>query len=203
MTVTTNEPIATDSKRNGSPEDSGSGKSGKIRNRARDVRRGARLPRRAENSAEPSDSTPRSATPRTAALRSHLGERMASLPERLHKCSPYTNGTPSIRDVVVWTANGGWIPGDHPWWVESPGYAYGVLIAIPGSVVLKAQSSALKMTHAVVVGLFVFMLWLASCLPPDLSWCHHSWLWFGAEVYVALVVMSTVAVLVNRPRGAA
>lgn len=52
---------------------------------------------------------------------------------RLKNSSPYTYRPESIRDVVGHTRRGGWIPGEHPWWVESPGYVFGLLVAIPAT----------------------------------------------------------------------
>lgn len=54
---------------------------------------------------------------------------------RVRDSSPYTYQPASIRDVVAYTKRGGWIPGKHPWWVESPGYGFGWLVAIPVTVV--------------------------------------------------------------------
>jgi hypothetical protein len=200
MTIT-HEPI-TDSKRNDHAEPSGSGIDRKIRNRARDAQRGARPGDGAENSTAPSDSTTRSTTPLRTTLGSHVGGRLRGLGARLHASSPYSDRPASIRDVVSYTAAGGWIPGEHDWWWESPGYAWGVVIAIPLAVV---GNSILWITHkfgrAMVAGLIFSLLWFVSFLPPDLSFCAQSWRAFGLECYAALIALAFVAVISSRPRG--
>lgn len=204
MTIT-HEPIVTDSKRKAPAEPSGNGIGGKVGNRARDAQRGARPGDGAENSAAPSDSASRSTTSPLRTLGSHVGgRRLRGLGARLHASSPYSDRPASIRDVVSYTAAGGWIPGECAWWWESLGYVWGVVIAIPTAVV---GNSILWITHkfgrAMVAGLIFSLLWFVSFLPPDLSFCAHSWRAFGLEFYAALIALAFVAVISSRPRGSA
>ncbi len=63
------------------------------------------------------------------------GDQWTARFQRLANCQPYTAQPASIASVVEHTRRGGWIPGEHPWWWEAPGYAWGYLVAIPGSAV--------------------------------------------------------------------
>lgn len=157
----------TDSKRNvGRPEaepDSG----GKIRNRA--SARADACPRDgATGSDSPSIPLGLSATPRMRTLRDGLWGWLRGVGARLHASSPYTGRPESIRDVVRYTLAGGWIPGEHPWWVEAPGYLYGFLIAIPAAIV---GNIILWITHRPSREI---MFWVACGL---LSLVGYGWLW--------------------------
>src|SRR5262249_60292002 len=55
---------------------------------------------------------------------------------RALSCAPYSGRPAAIKAVVEYTRAGGWVPGDHPWWVEAAGYVYGAVIAIPVTTIL-------------------------------------------------------------------
>jgi hypothetical protein len=83
--------------------------------------------------------------------------------DRLSECSPYSGRPASIRDVVSYTRAGGWVPGEHEWYWELPGYLYGYLIAIPVTVGLYGVSWVLQRPgRLAVVALVIGLLWLAS-----------------------------------------
>jgi hypothetical protein len=82
---------------------------------------------------------------------------------RLMACSPYTGRPAAIRDVVAYTRAGGWVPGEHAWWVELPGYAYGWLIAIPVTIALYGISWVLQRpSRLAMVALVAGLLWWAG-----------------------------------------
>lgn len=198
MATVTNEPVATGSERKGRAETNGNGIRGKIRNRAHDMHGRAGPRDETVISADPSVPSARSAPARPRTQRDVAGW-LRGLGTRLHGCSPYADKPASIRDVVHYTAAGGWVPGDHPWYVESPGYAWGVLLAIPGVVVLNAAAWVIhKMGRAVVVGLALLVFWHFALLPPDLSWTAHSWRMFFFELYAVLIMLSLAMVLGSR-----
>lgn len=75
---------------------------------------------------------------------------------------PYTDRPASIRDVVVYTRSGGWVPGEHPWWVEAPGHAYGWLVAVPVTVGLYSVAWILQRPSRLLLFVLVAgLLWLA------------------------------------------
>ena len=198
MATVTNEPDATVSERNSRTETNGNGIRGKIRNRAHDMHGRAGPRDETTNSTDPSDSVPLSVPARSRTQRDVAGW-LRGLGSRLHDCSVYEGRPASIRDVVRYTAAGGWIPGDQPWYWESPGYVWGVLLAVPGVVVLNTAAWVIhKMGRAAVVGLIYLMFWYFALLPPNLSWTAHSWNVFWLEFYTALAVLSLAMVLASR-----
>ena len=90
-----------------------------------------------------------------------LGSWLAGLGRRAKDCSPYADRPASIRDVVDYTRAGGWVPGEHPWWVEAPGYVYGALIAVPATVGLYVVAWVLQRPSRLVLTCFVgwLLLW--------------------------------------------
>jgi hypothetical protein len=68
----------------------------------------------------------------------------------------------SIRQVWQRTTQGGWIPGDHPWWVELPGYAFGFLVAVPATVLLAPQLYVLQRLGRTKVGAIFCVLLVAT-----------------------------------------
>lgn len=87
-----------------------------------------------------------------------LGSWLAGIARRLAGCSPYADRPASIRDVVDYTRQGGWVPGEHPWWVEAPGYAYGALVAIPVTVALYAIAWVLQRPSRLILACLVALL---------------------------------------------
>lgn len=91
-----------------------------------------------------------------------VGSWFALLGRRLKGCSPYADRPASIRDVVDYTRAGGWVPGDHPFWVELPGYIYGWLVAVPATVVLYGVAWVLQRPSRLALAVFtVVLLWWA------------------------------------------
>lgn len=105
-----------------------------------------------------------------------LGSWLGASWRRASDSSPYSDRPPSLRDVVEYTRAGGWIPGDHPWWVELPGYVYGVLVAIPGAVVGNAWLWVQARPGRVLIAALVYVLlrWagvdLLAWVPVRLDW---------------------------------
>ncbi len=87
-----------------------------------------------------------------------LGSWLAGLWRRLASCSPYADRPASIRDVVDYTRAGGWVPGEHPLWVEAPGYLYGALVAVPVTVALYAVAWVLQRPSRLILACFVAWL---------------------------------------------
>lgn len=87
-----------------------------------------------------------------------LGSWLAVLGRRLRGCSPYADRPASIRDVVDYTRAGGWVPGEHPWWVEAPGYVYGALVAVPVTVALYAVAWVLQRPSRLALACFTVLL---------------------------------------------
>lgn len=82
---------------------------------------------------------------------------------RLQTVAPYSGRPASIRDVVEYTRAGGWVPGDHEWWVELPGYVYGYVVAIPVTVGLNTVAWVLqRFTRLLMVALVAGLLWWAG-----------------------------------------
>ena len=91
-----------------------------------------------------------------------LGSWLAVVGRRLKGCSPDADRPASIRDVVDYTRAGGWVPGEHPWWVEAPGYLYGALVAIPVTVALYAVAWILQRPSRLALACFTaVLLWWA------------------------------------------
>lgn len=114
---------------------------------------------------------------RFATWRNHAWGHVAGHGRVLRDVRPYAARPVSIRDVVAYTRVGGWVPGDHPWWVEAPGYAWGVIIAVPltitGNIVLFVLQRPLR---AAAVTLVWLMLWLAGVtLAPSPVLLLGSW----------------------------
>lgn len=114
---------------------------------------------------------------------------------RIHTSDPYTGAPASIRDVVAYTRKGGWIGGDHGRLAESPGYAYGVVVAIPVTMILHALCWTLqKMGRVASVALIVGLLRLAHVdvvgAVTAKWWWLPLWLW----IYIGLVAISCALV---------
>lgn len=137
MTVTADEDL-TLRKRNRSGTPAEPEAADTIGNRAR-----AGVPPRPRVGAKTEDPAPVPLPRSTNPLR-HAGRWVRRMGARLKKCAPYTDRPASIRDVVRYTMAGGWIPGDHPWWWEAPGYVFGFVIAIPAAVI---GNATLHVTH--------------------------------------------------------
>lgn len=89
-------------------------------------------------------------------------KRWAAWASRLRECSPWTDRPRSLAEIERYTRAGGWVPGDHPKWVEAPGYAYGYVIALPLSALGYAGLWVLQRPSRVFVSLVVFFcIWLA------------------------------------------
>lgn len=54
-------------------------------------------------------------------------EQLRDRAQRLAQVSPWRDRPASLAESWEHTRAGGWIPGDWPWWVELPGYVYGVV----------------------------------------------------------------------------
>lgn len=81
---------------------------------------------------------------------------------RLASCKPYTDRPPSVADVVAYVKAGGFVPGDHPRWIELPGYAYGALVAVPVTVAGYSLMWVVQRPSRLALVLFVLgLLWLA------------------------------------------
>lgn len=81
---------------------------------------------------------------------------------RLASCSPYTDRPPSVEEVVAYVKAGGFVPGEHPWPVEAPGYVYGALVAVPVTVVGYALMWIVQRPSRLALVLFVLgLLWLS------------------------------------------
>lgn len=158
MTTSVNGHV-TDSERNGDV-----GRSTRVGARREDrarVRPGARL--RDGAGADPPDPVPvpLPPSPHAVTLRARVWAWVMGLLRRLHDCSPYADRPESIRDVVEYTRAGGWVPGDHSWRWELPGYVYGYLVAIPVTVVLHAIGWVARRPSRVLGVLLVYgVLWL-------------------------------------------
>lgn len=87
-----------------------------------------------------------------------VGSWLAVLGRRLRDCSPYADRPASVRDVVDYTRAGGWVPGDHPLWVELPGYVYGWLVAVPVTVTLYAVAWVLQRPSRLALACFTTVL---------------------------------------------
>lgn len=171
------------SNRNGTGTATGIGVEGNNRNRAP-----ARAPASPHHGgtdgyAEP-DSGSRSGSSRTVTM----GERVAGLGARIRDARPYTAQPASIRDVVEYTRAGGWIPGDHPWWWESPGYAYGVIVAIPLTIMTHmalwvAQRPGRVFTVSVLYGLLLF-----AGVQLGAWWVDLLWAW-GLLSVISLILV--------------
>lgn len=104
------------------------------------------------------------AKPRFPLPLSHITDRdrWSAAAQRLVEVRPYTDRPASIRDVVAYTRAGGWVPGEHPWWVEAPGHVYGWVVAVPVTVGLYAVAWVLQRPSRLLVFLLVAgLLWLA------------------------------------------
>lgn len=92
-----------------------------------------------------------------------LGGWLEGLWRGLAGSSPYADRPASIRDVVDYTRAGGWVPGEHPWWVEAPGYVYGALVAVPVTVVLYGVAWVLqrpsRLALTCLVGWLLYRAW--------------------------------------------
>jgi hypothetical protein len=140
------------------------------------VRAGARLRDETASSDSASDSTTRSTTPPPRTLSSRLAAWLGAIWRWLRDTKPLSDQPASIRDVVRYTMAGGWIPGEHAWYWEAPGYAYGFLIAIPAAVI---GNATLWITHK------MWRLGIALGIYGLLALVNYSWLvqrplrWFG------------------------
>lgn len=121
---------------------------------------------------------PCSATHRAVALGSWLWGWLRVLGRRLRDCAPYTDRPASIHDVVTYTRAGGWVPGEHPWWVEAPGHVYGWVIAIPVTVALYIVAWVVQRGCRLlcVLGLYI-LLHLAGF--DALNLVYVPWRWLG------------------------
>lgn len=117
------------------------------------VRAGVRLRDGATGGGRETDSASASAlvTPRDKSWWVQRGKRLAS-------CSPYTDRPPSVAEVVAYVRAGGFVPGEHPWWVEAPGYAYGALVAVPVTAVGYALMWIVQRPTRLLCVLFVAVL---------------------------------------------
>lgn len=125
----------------------------------------------------------RSNAANTVTVRTRMWRYVRALGRRLHTCSPYTDRPASIRDVVRHTFAGDWIPGDRSWWLESLGYAYGILIAIPVAVLAStlqwvAHKKRRALTVLVIIGLLHWAgyLWI---IQRPCGWFGHALTWLS------------------------
>lgn len=98
---------------------------------------------------------PRKRSPLSASALAEWGARLAS-------CAPYTDRPPSLADVVGYVKAGGFVPGEHPWWVEAPGYVYGALVAVPATAVGYAVICTVQKPTRLLLVLFVLALLIAA-----------------------------------------
>ncbi len=80
---------------------------------------------------------------------------------RLSEVDPWTAQPPSLEALVEYTRAGGWVPGEHPEWVEAPGKVYGYLVALPVTAVLYALALIVQRPSRLVLAVLVAgLLWL-------------------------------------------
>lgn len=171
----------TQGNRNAQAEQTGTDEEGKVRNRARG-RASARLRLNDTDShAEPDSGT--HAPSRT------LGNYAGGLGRRIRGAKPYAARPASVRDVVDYTRAGGWIPGDHPWWWESPGYAYGVLIAIPATITLYIASWVLQKMGRVFAVCLIYSLLLITGVQFGTTWVDAILVWLGLSLVSLILVL--------------
>lgn len=121
----------------------------------------------------------------------HLSGYLVTLCRRILGCAPYEARPASVRDVVQYTAAGGWVPGEHPWWVEAPGRVYGVLIAVPLTMIANAVLWVTQRPTraAVTSGVVVVALWTAGARPEQ--WWVYLVCGYLACALLALVMVAT------------
>lgn len=93
---------------------------------------------------------------------------LAERGRRLASCAPYTDRPPSLEQVVAYVRAGGFVPGEQPWWVEAPGYAYGALVAVPFTAVGYALMWTVQRPSRLALVLYVLALVWAAWLAPSL-----------------------------------
>lgn len=75
----------------------------------------------------------------------------------------WTAQPPSLEALRSYTAQGGWVPGDLPWYAELPGKAYGYAVAIPLTALLYATSLLVqrpsRLIGAVLVLTLLYLFW--------------------------------------------
>jgi hypothetical protein len=81
---------------------------------------------------------------------------------RLGSCAPYTDRPPALADVVAYVRAGGFVPGQHPWWVEAPGYVYGALVAVPATALGYSLMWIVQRPTRLLCVLFVLALLFAA-----------------------------------------
>lgn len=137
------------------------------------------------------DSGSSSKRARLATWRNQAWGHVAGYGRVLRDARPYTACPVSIRDAVAYTRAGGWMPGDHGWWLESLGYTWGVIIAIPvtitGNSALFVLQRPLRATGAGLV--WISLWWAGVVIAP-------SWALFF-QVWAALAVVSIVLALTH------
>ena len=127
--------------------------------------------RKADSSRDARDATRRLRDGDTAGGQKADPLRLSALAERargLAECSPYTDRPPSLEQVVGYVRAGGFVPGDQPWWVEAPGYAYGALVAVPATAVGYAFMWVVQRPSRLALVLYVLALVWAAWFAPSL-----------------------------------
>lgn len=78
------------------------------------------------------------------------------------QASPYTARPESVAQTVAYVRAGQFVPGDHPVWVELPGYLYGGLVAVPLTVAGNALVWMAQRPSRLALVMFVLgLVWLS------------------------------------------
>lgn len=135
-------------------------------------------------------------------LGSHAMAAVTRVGRRLADSDPYTGQPASIRDVVEYTRKGGWVGGEHGQLLESPGYVYGVTVAIPLTMILHALCWSLqKMGRVLFIAGLIGLLWLAQVDVIGRMKTAWWWLPFWAWIYVGLIAIACSLVFpLDRPK---
>lgn len=90
------------------------------------------------------------------------GEQWRARARRIQQVSPWRDRPASLAEIEAHTRAGGWVPGDHPFWVELPGWVYGYCFALPLSAASYALLWVLQRPSRLLITLFIAtLLWLS------------------------------------------
>lgn len=113
---------------------------------------------------------------------------------RVRAAAPLDGHPKSIREMVAYTRAGGWVPGDRAGWVESIGYVWGCVVAVPASIVMYSVLWVVQhFTHVMMVGIvYGLLLW------SGVDVLTGGW-WRAVEVWLVVALVSTMLVLLEKP----